>query len=149
MMFNRTASVFCLTMAFTGIFSNQVTFAESVNIQFRGVVEPRASFGMSTPGKMESSFSDKAGKGKNEFTSITPAKINVQTSNPITITVSSPDIFDIHSATLKVNSVQVLGNNVTLPAGKNTVEVDMLSKQNRVFAPGTYNYDVTLTMVSP
>ena len=149
MMFNRTASVFCLTMAFTGIFSNQVTLAESVNIQFRGVVEPRASFGMSTPGKMESSFSDKAGKGKNEFTSITPAKINVQTSNPITITVSSPDIFDIHSATLKVNSVQVLGNNVTLPAGKNTVEVDMLSKQNRVFAPGTYNYDVTLTMVSP
>ena len=148
-MFNFTASAFCLTMAFTGIFSNQVTLAESVNIQFRGVVEPRAIFGMSTPGKMESSFSDKAGKGKNEFTSITPAKINVQTSNPITITVSSPDIFDIHSATLKVNSVQVLGNNVTLPAGKNTVEVDMLSKQNRVFTPGTYNYDVTLTMVSP
>ena len=148
-MFNRTASAFCLTMAFTGIFSSQITLAESVDIQFRGVVEPRASFGISTPGKMESIFSDKAGKGKNQFTSINPAKINVQTSNPITITVSSPDIFDIHSATLKVNSVQVLGNNVTLPAGKNTVEVDMLSKQNRVFAPGTYNYDVTLTMVSP
>ena len=83
---------------------------------------------------------------------ITPAKINVQTSNPITITVSSPDIVNIvntQSATLRVNSAPVLGNNVTLPAGQNTVEVDMLSKQNRVFTSGTYNYDVTVTMVSP
>ena len=80
---------------------------------------------------------------------ITPAKINVQTSNPITITVSSLDTVDTHSATLRVNSVQVLGNNVTLPAGKNTIKVDMLSKQNRVFTSGTYNYDVTVTMVSP
>ena len=76
MIFNRTASAFCLTMAFTGIFSSQITLAESVDIQFRGVVESRASFGISTPGKMESIFSDKAGKGKNQFTSITPAKIN-------------------------------------------------------------------------
>jgi len=151
-MFNHTASAFCLTMAFTGIFSNQITLAESVNIRFTGVVEPRASFGVSTPGKMESNVSGKAGKGKNEFTNITPAKINVQTSNPLTITVSSPDIVNIvntHSATLRVNSAPVLGNNVTLPAGQNTVEIDMLSKQNQVFAPGTYNYDVTVTMVSP
>ncbi|BAY82324.1 hypothetical protein NIES267_18030 [Calothrix parasitica NIES-267] len=148
-MFNRTASALFLTMAFSGIFSNQITLAESVDIYFRGVVEPRASFGISTPGKMESSFSGKAGKGKNEFTNITPAKINVQTSNPITITVSSPDIVDTHSATLRVNSAQILGNNVTLPAGQTTVEVDMLSKQNQVFAPGTYNYDITVTIVSP
>ena len=155
-MLNRLASAFCLTMAFSAIFSNQVTLAQSVNIYFRGVVEPRASFSSYTPGKIESSLSGKGGKSTNGFTDITPAKINVQTTNPITITVSSPelvsnssDIVNTHSATLKINSVQSLGDNVTLPAGKNTVEVDLLSKQNRVFAPGTYTYDITLTMVNP
>lgn len=148
-MFNPIASVFCLTMAFTGIFSNQITSAESVNIQFRGVVEQKASFSGYTPGKIESSVSGKAGKSTSRFTNITPAKINVQTSNPITITISSPELVSNSSATLRVNSARVSGNNVTLPAGKNTVEVDMLSKQSQEFAPGTYNYDVTLTMVSP
>ena len=155
-MFNRVASAFCLTLGFTVIFSYHFTLAECINIQFTGVAEPRASFGVSTPGKIESSFSGKAGKSINGFTNITPAKINVQTSNPMTITVSSPelvsnstDIVDTNSATLRVNSGQVNGKNVTLPAGKTAVEVDIPLKQNQVLAPGTYNYDVTLTMVSP
>ncbi|MDY6896515.1 MAG: hypothetical protein SWZ49_00330 [Cyanobacteriota bacterium] len=148
-MFNRVASAFCLTVGFTAIFSNQIALAESVNIQFSGVVEPRASFGVSTPGKIESSFSGKAGKSTNGFTDITPAKINVQTSNPVAITVSSPEQVSNYNPTLRVNSGQFSSKNVTLPAGKNTVEVDMSLKQNQVIAPGTYNYDVTLTMVSP
>lgn len=148
-MFNRTASALFLTMAFNGIFSNQITSAQSVNIQFRGVVEQKASFSGYTPGKIESTLSGKAGKTTNGFTNVTPAKINVQTSNPVTITVSSPELVSNSSATLRVNSGQVSGNNVTLPAGKNTVEIDMLSKQSQEFAPGTYKYDVTLTMVSP
>ena len=154
-MLNRAASAFCLTMAFTAI-SNQITLAESVNVYFSGVVEPRASFGISTPGKIESSFSNKAGKSTNGFTDITPAKINVQTTTPTTISVSSPQLSSFsnivdteHTATLKVDSSQVSGKNITLPAGKNTVEVDMLLKQNPVVAPGTYIYDVTLTMVNP
>ena len=151
-MFNRIASALFLTMAFTGIFSNQTTLAESVDINFRGVVEPRASFSLPNPGNIESSFSSKAGKGKNEFTNITPAKINVQSSNPTTISVSSPQVIPNSSnivSNLKIGSSAVSGKNITLPAGKNTVEVEMPLKPNQVFAPGTYNYDVTVTMVSP
>jgi len=156
-MLNRVASAFCLTISFTGIFSNQITLAESINVYFSGTVEPRASFSSYTPGKIESISSGKDAKSTNKFESITPAKINVQTSNPTTITVSSPKLVSgssnivntQHSATLRVGSSQSSKKNVTLPAGKNTVEVDISLKPNQVFAPGNYNYDVTLTMVSP
>ncbi|MGB3758620.1 MAG: hypothetical protein WBA07_19935 [Rivularia sp. (in: cyanobacteria)] len=155
-MLNRAASAFCLTMAFTAI-SNQITLAESVNINFSGVVEPRASFGSSTPGKIESIISGKDAKSTNKFDNITPAKINLQSSSPTTITVSSPELvsssdsFSVntgHTATLRVGSSQISGNNVTLSAGENTVEIDMSLKKKQVFAPGTYIYDVTVTMVS-
>ena len=154
-MLNRAGSIFFFTTAFTAIFSNQITLAQSVNVYFRGTIEPHASFQISTPGKIESSFSNKAGKSTNGFTDITPAKINVQTTTPTTISVSSPklsgtNIVDTeHTATLRVDSDGVSGKNLTLPAGNNTVEVDMSLKQNQGFTPGTYNYDVTLTMVSP
>lgn len=154
-MLNRLALAFCLTIGFTAIFSNQTTLAQSVNVYFSGTIEPHASFSSYTPGKIESIISGKDAKSTNKFESITPAKINVQTSTPTIITVSSPklsgtNIVDTqHTATLRVDSSQVSGNNVTLPTGNNTVEVDMSLKQNQVFTPGTYNYDVTLTMVSP
>ena len=154
-MLNRIASAFFLTTVFTAIFSNQITLAESVNVYFSGTVEPRANFSSYTPGKIESIISDKAGKSINKFENTTPAKINIQTSTPTTISVSSPqlsgtNIVDTeHTATLKVYSQGVSGKNITLPAGKNTVEIDMLLKQNPVLAPGTYTYDVTLTMVNP
>ncbi|MEM6752470.1 MAG: hypothetical protein AAF630_05810 [Cyanobacteria bacterium P01_C01_bin.38] len=153
-MFNHAALGF-LTIGFTALFSNQVTLAQSVNVYFSGTVEPHASFSSYTPGKIESSFSGKAGKSTNGFTNITPAKINVQTSNPTTISVSSVEssstntVDKLHTATLRTDSGQVTGKNITLPAGNNTVEVDMSLKQNQRFAPGTYTYDVTLTMVSP
>ncbi|MEL6165968.1 MAG: hypothetical protein AAFR37_20215 [Cyanobacteria bacterium J06628_3] len=127
----------------------QISLAESINIQFTGVIEPRASFSGYTPGKIESSLSSKTGKSTNVFTNTTPAKINVQNSNPVAITVSYPKLDSSYNATLKVNSGKVNGSNMTLPVGENTVEVDMSLKQNQVFAPGTYSYDVTLTMVSP
>ena len=156
-MLNRAGSIFFLTTAFTAIFSNQITLAESVNVYFSGTVEPHASFQISTPVKIESSFSNKAGKSTNGFTDITPAKINVQTTTPTTISVSSPKLSGSnsdtanteHTATLRLDSDGVSGKNLTLPAGKNTVEVDMSLKQNQGFTPGTYNYDVTLTMVNP
>lgn len=157
-MFNRIASAVCLTIGFTAIFSNQTTLAQSVNVYFRGTVEPRASFGVSTPGKIESIVYGKSGKITNGFTDITPAKINVQTSTPTTISVSSLQsnlnsntANTGHTATLRVDSSRVSGKNITLPAGKNTVEVDISFslKQNQKFAPGTYTYDVTLTMVNP
>lgn len=156
-MLNRLASACCLIMAFT-VFPNQITLAESVNINFSGTVAPRASFGSSTPGKIESRISGKGGKSTNKSESITPAKINVQTSTPATITVSSPELISSsnsdtvdteHTATLKVGSSRVSGNNITLPAGKNTVEVDISLKPNQVFTPGNYNYDVTVTIVNP
>jgi hypothetical protein len=152
-MFIRAASAFCLTIAFTGI-SNQITLAESVNVYFSGTVEPRASFNSYTPGKIESSLSGKGAKSTNSFNSIAPAKINLQASSPTTISVSSAklstnDAIDTgHIPTLRVGSSQISGNNVTLPAGKNTVEVDLLLK-NQVYTPGTYTYDVTVTMVNP
>ncbi len=144
-MLNRVVSASCLAIAFTGI-SNQITLAESVNVYFSGVVEPRASFSSYTNGKIESTISGKGAKSTNNFNSIAPAKISVQTSSPMTITVSSPKLTG-HTA-IKIGSSQVNGNNVTLPAGKNTVEVDLLLK-NQVYAPGTYTYDVTVTMVNP
>lgn len=155
-MLNRAASAFCLTMAFTTI-SNQVTLAQSVDIHFSGTVEPRGSFEISTPGKIESNIASKSGKITNGFTDITPAKINIQTSTPTAISVSSPKLISSsnsdanteHTATLRVDSSQVRSKNLTLPAGKNTVEIDMSLKQNQVFTPGTYNYAVTVTMVSP
>ncbi len=156
-MLNPVASIFFLTTAFTAIFSNQITLAQSVNVYFSGTVEPRASFSSYIPGKIESSLSGKAGKITNQFESITPAKINLQTSNPTTITVSSPQLVSSsnsntvntgHTATLRVGSSQISGNNVTLSAGENTVEIDMSLKKKQVFAPGTYIYDVTVTMVS-
>lgn len=155
-MLNRIASAFYLTTVFTAIFSNQVTLAQSTTIYFSGTIEPHASFGVSTPGKIESIVSGKSSKITNGFTDITPARINVQTSTPTTISVSShqsnfnSDTANTeHTATLRVDSSRVSGKNITLPAGKNTVELDMSLKQNQGFAPGTYNYDVTLTMVSP
>lgn len=155
-MLNRVASASVLTIGFTVLFSNQVTLAETVNIYFSGTVEHHASFSGYTPGKIESAISGKAGKSINGFNNITPAKINVQTSTPTTISVSSSELVsdssnmvNTHTATLRVNSSQVSGNNLTLPAGKNTVEIDMLFKPNQVFAPGKYNYDVTVTIVSP
>ncbi len=155
-MLNRIASAFFLTTVFTAIFSNQITLAESVNVYFSGTVEPRASFSSYTPGKIESIISGKGAKSINKFESIIPAKINIQTSTPTTISVSSPqlssstNIVDTeYTATLKVDLQKVSGKNITLPAGKNTVEIDMPLKQNPVLAPGTYTYDVTLTMVNP
>lgn len=153
-MLNRVASTFCFTIGFTAVCSNQITLAQSVNVYFRGTIEPHASFSSYTPGKIKSIISGKDAKSINKFESITPAKINVQTSTPTTITVSSPQLSGTNivntepTATLKVDS-RISGNNVTLPAGKNTVEVDMSLKQNPVLAPGIYNYDVTLTMVNP
>ncbi len=154
-MLNHAALIFFLTTAFSAI-SNQITLAQSVNVYFSGTVEPHASFSNYTPGKIESSLSGKAGKITNGFTDITPARINVQTTTPTTISVSSPqlsrstNIVDTeHTATLKVGSSKISGNNVTLPAGKNTLEVDMLLKQNQALAPGTYTYDVTVTIVNP
>ncbi len=157
-MLYRAASTLFFITAFTAIFSNQITLAESVNINFTGVVQPRASFGSSTSGKIESIISGKDAKSTNQFESITPAKINLQSSNPTTITVSSPQLVSRshsdtvnreHTATLKVGSSKISGNNVTLPAGKNTLEVDMLLKQNHALVPGTYTYDVTVTIVNP
>lgn len=153
-MFNRVASTFCFTIAFTALCSNQITLAQSVNVYFSGTIEPHASFSSYTPGKIESMISDKDAKSTNKFESITPAKINVQTSTPTTITVSSPQLSGTNIVnteprlTLKIDS-RIGGNNLTLPAGKNTVEIDMSLKQNPVLAPGTYTYDVTLTMVNP
>lgn len=156
-MLNPVASAFCLTTIFTAIFSNQTTLAQSVNVYFSGTVEARASFSSYTPGKIESIISGKDAKSTNGFTDITPAKINVQTSTPTTISVSSPKLSNSnsdtanteHTATLRVDSDGVSGKNLTLPAGNNTVEIDLSLKQNQVFTPGTYNYDVTVTMVSP
>lgn len=154
-MLNRLASASCLTIAIA-IFPNNITLAESVDINFSGTVVPRASFGSYTPGKIESRISGKGGKSTNKFDNITPAKISVQTSNSTTIIVSSPelvsgstDILDTSNPTLRVGSSQVSGDNITLPAGKNTVEVDIPLKPNQVFSPGTYNYAVTLTIVNP
>ncbi|MGB6299872.1 MAG: hypothetical protein WBF90_27380 [Rivularia sp. (in: cyanobacteria)] len=155
-MLNRVASIFCLTIGFTALCSNQITLAQSVNVYFSGTIEPHASFEISTPSKIESIVSGKSGKITNGFTDITPARINVQTSTPTIISVSSPqsnfnsDTANTeHTATLRVDSSRVSGKNITLPAGKNTVEIDMSLKQNPVLAPGIYNYDVTLTMVNP
>ncbi|MBV6627339.1 MAG: hypothetical protein KI793_31100 [Rivularia sp. (in: Bacteria)] len=150
MILNSVASALFLTIGFT-TFSNQMTLAQSVDIHFRGVVEPHASFESISSGKIESNLSGKAGKSTNGFTDSTPAKINVQTSNPTTIIVSnSTDILNkSHAAILQVGSNRAKGNSITLSPGKNTVEVDLLLKQNQILAPGTYNYDITLTMVSP
>lgn len=158
-MLNPIASALCLTltMTFSVIFSHKITLAESVDINFSGVVEPRAGFDSYTPGKIESSISGKDAKNSNGFSRITPAKINLQTMVPTEVNVSSPQLISSSSDTrnvegfaiLRVDSSQVNGNNAILPAGKNTLEVDMSLKENQVFAPGTYNYGVTVTIVHP
>lgn len=150
-MLNRIASAIFLTTVFTAIFSNQITLAQSVNVYFSGTVEPHASFSSYTPGKVESNLSGKDAKSNNKFESVTPAKFNVQTSTPTTISVSSTDITNTNAqgAILRVGSSEISGRTVTLPAGKNTVEIDMSLKPNPVLTPGTYTYDVTVTMVSP
>jgi hypothetical protein len=156
-MLNRVASASCLTIALA-IFPNQMILAESININFSGTVAPRASFGSSTPGRVESTISSKSAQSRNQFKNITPATISVQTSAPATVTISSPTLVSAsrsnigdtkHSASLRIGSSKVSGDNVTLLGGKNIIGVDMSLKETQAFIPGTYTYSVMLTIVNP
>ena len=133
-------------------------FAQTVDVPFSGTVPGACSFGTPVAGTLQL---DNAGNnaGKRLFTQ-NPGQVAITCSQPVSIQVSPPTSSNAISPASQNSSV-VVGSGANLGAAQGTpsapllltnagtdnLEVSMTHVDNNILAAGTYDFQVTLTVV--
>ena len=157
-MWHRYAAASVLTLV-SIIAINPIAKAQNMDVPFSGTLPERATFMEIVPGETEQPTINSPGASLEQIESVTPAQVSVHSSSPATITVSPPALVSgptpdppgtIHIGFLRFGSTElrsdVGGGTAPLPSGETNLDVDMLVERPEPFAPGTYLYEVTLTI---
>lgn len=131
-------------------FTCSAATAESVGVDFNGVISPVTSIEITEQPVINI---DSSGISNNTLEATTPAIVTIQTTAPVSATVSPPVPvgFSDPSGTqytgfLKYNATEVTNGQI-LPinsTGSTNVEVSMKVVRPSAFPPGTYTYRVTV-----
>jgi hypothetical protein len=158
-----SAILFVVTM----VDFNAAAQAENANVNFEGILRPRASLSKPNKGALKGKKSKKPttainDKNSDEDTIATeiPATVTIETNSAATIYVSPPELVSgttvdppgttyIGSITFGSTTIRsdVGGGQGTIPIGNTTLQVNMEVQRPVAYLAGTYNYVVRLTVI--
>lgn len=134
------------------------SLADSINVPFSGVVLDHASINF--PEKLQPINSNYSNKSYNNLSVQIPLQFQVESSRGTSITVSSPQFKSVslsnqleskytQSSNIigsSLNNSNVGKKSISLSAGSNDLEMDILLKKPEAVTPRSYTHEIILTV---